>query len=599
MPVIQNIAAYKFATLTDIKPLRVRLQEFCKARGLKGTILLSTEGINLFIAGETDAVEALLAELRSIPGLGDLAAKFSETEHQPFNRMLVRLKKEIIAFGVEGIEPAKRTSPKLSARELKQWLDEGRPVTLLDTRNDYEIKLGTFRNALAIGVQQFRDFPAAVAKLPEQLKDAPIVMFCTGGIRCEKAGPFMEREGFRHVHQLDGGILKYFEECGAAHYDGECFVFDHRTGVDPALRETDTTRCYACQAPLTPEEQADPRTIPGKSCPYCFKSPDQQRTAAIAAHNAAIAAAATPLPGSLPYENLKPANIPRESDGGTLADALATIVRPITAEQWAARITAGRILSEDKMPILDPGHIVRAGQRYFHRIDQTIEPDVNAAARVIHEDDALIVIHKPAPLPMHSGGRYHRNTLQHILDIAFAPQKPHPAHRLDANTTGVVLFTRTRAFASILQPQFTAGTVEKKYLVRVQGHPAQDEFLIDLPISDEPGRAGTRIVDKSNGLAAITRFLVKCRLPDGTALLEARPLTGRTNQIRIHLWHHGHPVCGDPSYLLGGELGTQQTLAITDPPFYLHSLSITISHPLTGERMEFFAPAPDWAAAAK
>jgi predicted sulfurtransferase len=187
--------------------------------------------------------------------------------------MLVRLKKEIIAFGVEGIDPARRTSPKLSARELKQWLDEGRPVTLLDTRNDYEVRLGTFRHALPIGVDHFRDFPAAVRRLPDTLKEQPIVMFCTGGIRCEKAGPFMEREGFRQIYQLDGGILKYFEECGGAHYDGECFVFDQRVGVDPALHETDSVVCFGCQSPLTEAEQEDPRYVPGRTCPYCFQTP--------------------------------------------------------------------------------------------------------------------------------------------------------------------------------------------------------------------------------------------------------------------------------------------------------------------------------------
>jgi predicted sulfurtransferase len=186
-------------------------------------------------------VEKLLAELRRLPGLAELAPKYSETDHQPFTRMLVRLKKEIIAFGVPGIEPAKRTSPKLAAKELKQWLDEGRPVTLLDTRNDYEVKLGTFKNARPIGVDHFRDFPAAVARLPAELKEQPIVMFCTGGIRCEKAGPFMEGQGFKHIFQLDGGILKYFEECGGAHYAGECFVFDQRVGLDPSLQETERT----------------------------------------------------------------------------------------------------------------------------------------------------------------------------------------------------------------------------------------------------------------------------------------------------------------------------------------------------------------------
>ena len=191
-----NIAAYKFVTLTEVRMLRARLLALCRSWNLKGTILLSHEGINLFVAGKTDQINLLLAALRSWPGLADLQPKFSETDHQPFRRMLVRLKKEIIAFGVDGINPAVRTSPKLPATTLKQWLDEGRAVTLLDTRNDYEIKLGTFKNAVPIGVDQFRDFPAAVGKLPSALKEEAIVMFCTGGIRCEKAGPFMEREGF-------------------------------------------------------------------------------------------------------------------------------------------------------------------------------------------------------------------------------------------------------------------------------------------------------------------------------------------------------------------------------------------------------------------
>ena len=158
---IVNIAAYKFLPLTDLRALRTRLQTLCKDANLKGTILLSHEGINLFVAGEAHNIERLLAELRTWPGLADLQPKLSETDHQPFRRMLVRLKKEIIAFGVEGIDPSRRTSPKLSAKELKRWLDEGRPVTLLDTRNDYEVKLGTFRNALPIGIDHFRDFPGA------------------------------------------------------------------------------------------------------------------------------------------------------------------------------------------------------------------------------------------------------------------------------------------------------------------------------------------------------------------------------------------------------------------------------------------------------
>ena len=597
MPTIQNIAAYKFATLSELKPLRARLQEFCKTRGLRGTILLSPEGINLFVAGLAGDVNALLGELRAIPGLEGLEPKVSETDHQPFNRMLVRLKKEIIAFGVDGIEPGKRTSPKLQARELKKWLDEGRPVTLLDTRNDYEVRLGTFRNALPIGVDTFREFPAAVAKLPEALKDAPIVMFCTGGIRCEKAGPYMEREGFKNIFQLDGGILKYFEECGGAHYDGECFVFDQRVGVDPNLSETDSTRCYACQSPLSTEEQADARYVPGKSCPYCFETPEQQRAASIAARMKAIARVFNPLPGSVPHDNFKPVNIPQECDGFTLLAALTHCVKAMTPEQWLARFAAERVLEIDTHEPVKADRIVRAGERFVHKIEQVIEPDVSADVTILYEDEALIVLNKPAPLPMHAGGRFFRNTLQHLLNEVYAPQKPHLAHRLDANTTGVVLFTRTRHFASLLQPQFTRGEIAKTYTVRVQGHPVEDEFVCDARITDEPGPLGSRTVDDENGLPAKTEFTVKRRMPDGTALLEARPLTGRTNQIRIHLWHLGYPICGDAAYLPGGKIGVQQTLALGQPPLCLHAARIEFTHPQTNERVEFTAPDPAWAGA--
>ena len=193
MPPVTNIAAYQFANLTGLKEWRPELLDLCRTAGLKGTILLSPEGINLFMAGSPEGVETLLTALRQRPGLETLTAKYSESAQQPFTRLLVRLKKEIIAFGVPDIDPARRTSPKLSPHELKQWLDEGRSVTLLDTRNDYEFKLGTFRGALTMDLDHFRNFPAAVDALPPELKEQPIVMFCTGGIRCEKAGPYMER----------------------------------------------------------------------------------------------------------------------------------------------------------------------------------------------------------------------------------------------------------------------------------------------------------------------------------------------------------------------------------------------------------------------
>jgi UPF0176 protein len=269
MPPVINLSAYKFVPLENLPALKEHLAALAVGSGLRGTILLSPEGINLFVAGSRSSTDALVATLRDIPGLAGLTPKESESAEQPFNRMLVKIKKEIIAFGVPGIDPAHRPTEKLPARVLKQWLDEGRNVTLLDTRNDYEIKLGTFRGAVRAGIENFRDFPGAVAQLSPALKEQPIVMFCTGGIRCEKAGPFMEQAGFKNVLQLDGGILKYFEECGGAHFEGECFVFDRRVGVDPSLQETDSVLCFNCQEPLTAAEQRDPRYVPDVSCPHC------------------------------------------------------------------------------------------------------------------------------------------------------------------------------------------------------------------------------------------------------------------------------------------------------------------------------------------
>ena len=213
---------------------------------------------------------------------------------------------------------------------------------------------------------------------------------------------------------------------------------------------------------------------------------------------------------------------------------------------------------------------------------------------ILHEDEALIVLNKPAPLPMHSNGRFFRNTLQHILNVVYYPQKPHPAHRLDANTTGLVLVTRTRHFASRLQSQFERGLVEKIYLVRVHGTPPEERFSCAAPISDTVGRLGARKIDFENGLESLTNFVVRQKISDGTTLLEARPLTGRPNQIRLHCAHLGFPVCGDATYLAGGKIGGTQTLDVADAPLCLHAWKISFTHPQSKQPMEFTAPPPAW-----
>ncbi|WP_417746317.1 sulfurtransferase [Rosistilla oblonga] len=589
---ILNVAAYKFVALSDLPDLRATLLAALKSLGLKGTILLSPEGINLFLAGEPDAVRAMIDRLHSFPEFADLEFKESLSDHQPFNRALVRLKREIIAFGVDGIDPAHRTSPKLPAQQLREWLDQGREVTLLDVRNDYEVALGTFENATPIGVDHFRDFPDAVAKLPEEAKDRPLVMFCTGGIRCEKAGPLMQREGFKEVYQLEGGILKYFEEVGGAHYQGDCFVFDQRVAVDPNLEETDTELCYACQATLTLEEQQSPHYVPSVSCPHCYKPEDQQIVDQCQKRNRAILAATDPLPGSTPQDNIRPICVSEKCDGLALIDLLDRAHPHVGRDVWQARCDAGLLRLEGE-PV-DGQQIVAAGQRYQHVIPAEIEPDVNPAIEILYEDAAIVVANKPAPLPMHPSGRFNRNTLTSILKTVYHPEQLRIAHRLDANTSGVVVLSRSKAAARQIQPQFESGKVKKTYLARVHGHPAEDSFECNAAISAVPTQAGLRTIDEA-GQASATRFEVVKRLADGTTLLQVTPLTGRTNQIRVHLWHLGFPIVGDPAYLTDGKLGETQTLAVDAPTMCLHAWKLQFSPAGNDETVEMTAPQPAWA----
>jgi UPF0176 protein len=230
-----------------------------------------------------------------------------------------------------------------------------------------------------------------------------------------------------------------------------------------------------------------------------------------------------------------------------------------------------------------------------HRFSSVVEPNVNMRIQVLYEDASLVVLNKPAPLPMHAGGRFYHNTLKYVLDELYRPQKPRPSHRLDANTTGVLVVARTQFIAGKVQTQFARGEIDKRYLVRVHGHPQADTFDCDAPISVYAIKVGLRDVDHESGLAARTEFRVIDRLADGTTLVEARPLTGRTNQIRVHLWHLGFPVYGEQAYLADGTHGDSQTLSVDDPPLCLHAWRLTIRHPVTNETMTFAAPPPAWA----
>jgi UPF0176 protein len=231
-----TIAAYQFIPIQDPSSLREGIKNLCQELGLRGTILLAHEGINSFVAGPADSIHQLKNYLENDLGFKGLCYKEHPCDTIPFTRLLVKVKKEIIAMGVAGIEPHEFTAPHLSPLDLKKWLDEKQDVVLLDTRNDYEISVGTFKNAIHLNISTFKKFPEAAIRQLKDLKNKKIVTYCTGGIRCEKASAFLVQNGFTDVYQLDGGILKYFEDCDSAHYGGNCFVFDWRLAVNSQLK---------------------------------------------------------------------------------------------------------------------------------------------------------------------------------------------------------------------------------------------------------------------------------------------------------------------------------------------------------------------------
>lgn len=229
-----NIAAYKFVTIEERDALRAGLRQRCLQLDLKGTILLAPEGINLFLAGTKEAIEDFLAGLRADDRFADIQAKWSWSEFVPFKRLRVKLKKEIVTLRIGGIDPVGAPAPLLSAVELKRWYEEGRDFAIIDVRNEWEYAAGTFENAINPHLKSFGEFPGLGDRLVE-LKNKTLVTFCTGGIRCEKAAPLLQLQGFQEVYQLQGGILQYFEECGGAHWQGNCVVFDERSALDPQL----------------------------------------------------------------------------------------------------------------------------------------------------------------------------------------------------------------------------------------------------------------------------------------------------------------------------------------------------------------------------
>lgn len=272
-------AMYKFVGLPDYKEVREPLLTFCREQGIKGTLLLAHEGINGTVSGSRPGIDALLTYLETIPAFAGIEHKESYVDEQPFYRMKVKLKKEIVTMGVEDIDPNAVVGTYV---EPKDWnaLIADPDVTVIDTRNYYEYEIGTFTGAVNPNTDSFRELPAYVEKQMDPVKNKKVAMFCTGGIRCEKSTAYMKQQGFEEVYHLKGGILKYLEEVPEEQslWRGECFVFDNRVAVNHSLERGSYDLCHACRHPITEQDKLSEQYSPGVTCPRCYDriTPEQK-----------------------------------------------------------------------------------------------------------------------------------------------------------------------------------------------------------------------------------------------------------------------------------------------------------------------------------
>ena len=272
------VALYHFVALDNPESLRRPLVDSMREHGVKGTLLLASEGINGTIAGSRAAVDALLAQLSSDPRFAELDYKESLTDEMPFYRSKVKIKKEIVTMGVANLDPTHNAGTYVEPRDWNALIEDPE-ITLIDTRNDYEVQIGSFDNAVNPQTHNFREFPEFVKANLDPARHKKIAMFCTGGIRCEKSTAYLKQQGYEEVYQLRGGILKYLEEVPEdnSHWHGECFVFDERVTVDHDLQRGHYNQCHACRMPITPEDQNSEHYVPGISCPHCFEQTSEEQ----------------------------------------------------------------------------------------------------------------------------------------------------------------------------------------------------------------------------------------------------------------------------------------------------------------------------------
>ena len=273
-------AMYKFVALENYKEMRQPLHQVMEDNGIKGTLLLAEEGINGTVSGSREGIDKLLAYLNSDSRINPISFKESLHEEKPFYRTKVKLKKEIVTMGVQGIDPTKTVGTYVKPKDWNELISDPE-VLLIDTRNDYEIEIGTFQNAVNPNTETFREFPQYVKDNLDPEKHKKVAMFCTGGIRCEKSTTYLKEQGFDEVYHLEGGILQYLEDVPKEDtmWEGDCFVFDNRIAVNHDLEKSVYDQCYACRLPITEEDKQSDKYEAGVSCPHCFGKHSEQQIA--------------------------------------------------------------------------------------------------------------------------------------------------------------------------------------------------------------------------------------------------------------------------------------------------------------------------------
>ena len=263
---------YKFVTISNLEAIRAQILTWCQQRDIKGTVILAEEGINGTIAGSSDAIASILTFLRSLPGLADLEHKESISEKLPFARLKVKIKPEIVTLGLPAVNPTRQVGTYVEPQDWNQIISDPE-VVVIDTRNDYEVEIGTFQKAKNPSTESFREFPEYVEQNLDPQQHPKVAMFCTGGIRCEKASSYLLSQGFEEVYHLKGGILKYLENVSPQEslWEGECFVFDERVAVKEGLELGSHELCYACGHPISQADKDSPQYELNISCPYCYQ----------------------------------------------------------------------------------------------------------------------------------------------------------------------------------------------------------------------------------------------------------------------------------------------------------------------------------------